>query len=134
MQLHHQRVRISQEGKVLSFLGIPDPGEEGTLEYQALAQSRSAGADDGHHCPGHPAQGQQEEQSVKEGRGDSEKPNEMMRLLGGGTVLSGQRTMWGHLSLPLVLSLLLFSTLAGPPIGPHGDHHPVLPLTPSTSP
>lgn len=117
MQAHCHRVGISQEGKVVSFLGVPDPEEEGTLEHQALAQTRSAGADDGHHCPGHPAQGQQEEHSVKEGLGDSEKPNEMMGLLGGGTVLSGQRTVWGHLFCPIVptcvLSLPLSSTWLG---------------------
>lgn len=64
----------------------------------------------------------------------------MMGLFGGGTVLSGQRTVWGHLFCPIVptcvLSLPLFPTLAGPPcppIGPQDDHHRVLPLTSSTS-
>lgn len=52
MQAHRHRVGISQEGKEVSFLGVPGPGEEGTLEHQALAQTRSAGADDGHHCQG----------------------------------------------------------------------------------
>lgn len=34
MQAHRHRVGISQEGEVVSFLGVPDPGEKGTLEHQ----------------------------------------------------------------------------------------------------
>lgn len=69
MQAHCHRAVISQEGEVVSFLGVPDPGEEGTLEHQALVQTRSAGADGGHHCPRHPAQGQQEEHMSRKGLG-----------------------------------------------------------------
>lgn len=104
MQAHRHRVGISQEGEVASFLGVPDPGEEGTLEHQALAltlaplsRAASSGAAGETQCHGR-AQ-------------DSEKPNEMMGFgrVWGGTMLSGQRTVWGHLSCSIVPTCVLRS-------------------------
>lgn len=40
------------EGKAVSFLGVPDPGEEGTLKQQALADTVLLRADDRHHRAG----------------------------------------------------------------------------------
>lgn len=108
------------EGKVVSFLRVPDPGEEGTLKQQALADTVLLRADDRHHCPGTQLRGSR--RNAVPGKGSGTLRSQMRRwdFVGGGTVMiSGQRTLWGHLFYPIVptcvLSLPPFSTLAGPP-------------------
>lgn len=64
----------------MSFLGVPDPREEGTLEHQALAQTRPHLGWTDTTVQGARLRGSRRN---REGLGDSEQPNETMGPCGG---------------------------------------------------